>query len=178
MTPMRESPKWKGVEPHVQEALVLQRAADGGHHFVAVDWLGEVVVGAFPEAVHGDLRLVGGGNHDAFRVRAGVLDVLQELQPVHPGHVDVQEGDVEPAPVCHGGRGVPGVDLQAEVLEARPNQHAARAVETVLFLVDDEYGTLQGKTPCPSGVMPGACRSASPRQTRVSPVIPRKSQTR
>ncbi|OPY06137.1 MAG: hypothetical protein A4E67_01603 [Syntrophaceae bacterium PtaB.Bin038] len=154
----------------LQEAAPLHRAPDLRDQLVARDGLGEVVVGALLQALHGGSGVVDGGHHDALRVGAGALDDLQELHPVDPGHGDVDERDGVTVALLHGGGRNAGIALGADIPDAGADQAPLYAVEKVHFVIDDENHFAHESTPFSSVAcsrLPGGFRSGSTTRKRV-----------
>jgi len=130
-----------------QEAAPFRRPPDLRDQFVARDGLGEVVVGALLEALHGGPGVVDGRHHDALRVGAGALDDLEKLHPVEPGHRDVDERDGVAVALLHGGCRDAGIALRADISDAGADQAPLDAVEEIHFVIDDENRFVHESTP-------------------------------
>ena len=81
-------------EPHL-EALFQEGLVDLVLDLLDLEGLGDVILGAAPDGIHG--RIDGGvaRDHDECRVGVRVPDFLQELQTVHLRHHEVRQDDVE-----------------------------------------------------------------------------------
>ena len=77
------------------EPALFQRVLHGEEHPVQVERLGYVVLGAVVDAGEGGIHVVHRRNHENGRVRRGLLDVLQQVDPRPPRHHDVQKRQVE-----------------------------------------------------------------------------------
>ncbi len=76
------------------QRAVLAGAFDQHRQLVRVEGLDQVVVGPGLHGAHGRVdRGVGGHDHDR-QVRVGGLQASLQVEPVHAGHLDVEEGDV------------------------------------------------------------------------------------
>ena len=78
----------------LSQAAILHRAKDEMAELIRIDGLGEIVKRPILECP--DRRLDGGegGDDDHGGLRGEAMDVLLELQAVHPAQLDVQQGDV------------------------------------------------------------------------------------
>src|SRR6187402_438431 len=74
---------------------MLHRAFDGYRHDVDVERLGDEVVGAGADRLHGGFHTTEGGDHDHRQLRVSLGRLLTQLQTAHVAHVDVGQHDVE-----------------------------------------------------------------------------------
>jgi hypothetical protein len=72
-----------------------QHGLHAGHELARLEGLGHVVVGAQLQPDHAVHHLAAGGEHDQGDV-AGAADGAAQLEAVHLGQHDVEDGGVEP----------------------------------------------------------------------------------
>jgi len=119
------------LEDVVHRAL-LRRQTELG----ARERLDEVLEGTVCQRVLDRLQRGVGGDHHDFDRRIGALDVAEELEPVHLGHLDVHDDDVglEPPEMVEGHAPVLGrLDLVVGL-----EQHAQRLARTELVVHDED----------------------------------------
>ena len=80
----------------ITQALLVDRGGDAHAEQRGVEGLGQIILGACLDAAHRRFDLLRAGNHDhRQRERGLLLDRLQQLQPVHLGHLDIEQHEIE-----------------------------------------------------------------------------------
>jgi len=105
---------------------------------VAVDRLLDVVVRTPAQRLYGEVVLAVAGDEQSRRLRAELLDLVQEREPVHPGHLDVGDDRVvvlDRDPPERIRRRVAGLDVQ--IRHPQP-QRLGQRVEKRGIVVDDQ----------------------------------------
>ena len=85
------------AQPHhfAPRALVLQGVGHQVRQLVGIHRLGDVVVGAALERLHGGFHRGVAGHDDDGQVRIGLLQARLQLHAVHARHFDIEQRDVE-----------------------------------------------------------------------------------
>ena len=132
------------VQPPPQEAdlllelLLLEHVLERQLQLLLLEGLGEVVGGPPADRVHHGLDLRHRGLHDDRQGRLGALDVVEDLEPAHPGHQEVQEDYGRRIGASQMGDGLlPGfraVDLVAQGRE----EHREVSARVVIIVHDED----------------------------------------
>ena len=127
------------------EPPLLQGLAHHQLQLVDLEGLDQVVVGAFLQGL--DRGLGGGeGGDDHHRHRlAELLEAPQHLEPVHAGHLEVDEGEVG-GRLGHGLERL-GAGRRGDHLEAVPAERDRQELAEALVVVDDEDALDHGSRP-------------------------------
>src|SRR4051794_12025444 len=72
----------------------LNGPAERGHEVLTVDRLSNEVAGPAPEGMNHQVGLAVSADHERWRVRATGSDLGQELEAVHPRHLDIGDDRV------------------------------------------------------------------------------------
>ena len=91
------------LEPLVlnDQVLFVERIPDGVEKPVEVGGLGDVVIGPEPHGLDRRFQLPVPGDHDERDLGLELLDLLQDLHPIHLGHLDVAENEIVIRPLYH-----------------------------------------------------------------------------
>ncbi len=83
-----------GVSPQLRtHADTIVGPLEGNLQDIVVDGLGDEIGGLQLQALDSQIHVSVAGEHDHFRVRAFGLDLLEQVDAVHDGHLDVGEND-------------------------------------------------------------------------------------
>ncbi len=139
-----------------REPAPLDRAGERGSEVVAVDRLLDVVVRAPAQSLDGEVVLAVTGDQDRRRVRPHALDLVQQREPVHPGHLDVGDDRVV---VLVGDlpERVPGrvAGLDCELGQAQAERLGQRLQQSRVVVDDQDPGLVTPRPPR----LPAAARS-------------------
>ena len=83
-----------GIGPQLRaHADAIVGPLQGNLQDIVVDGFGDEIGGFQLQALDGQIHVSVAGEHDHFRVRAFRLDLLEQVDAVHEGHLDVGEND-------------------------------------------------------------------------------------
>ena len=77
------------------QAAILQGTADRGQQLLSLEGLEQVVIRPIAQGLQSHLNVVDRGDHDDRHVRVTFLGTLQEGNPIHFGHHQVGEDQIE-----------------------------------------------------------------------------------
>ncbi len=155
--------------------LDAEQGADPGQERLLVERLREEVVGAGLDRPHANLRVVRGQHHDRQERRSLVLaQPPAHLEPVHAGHLDVEQDEVGLArlhPLQRLRAGGGGYDVEAVRRQDRLEQ--ARVLRHVVDGEDRGLRVRNHRFQCQSSTFQKGCgvpKSGSPRDLQASPL--------
>jgi hypothetical protein len=125
-----------------QEVAPLQGPLGGEEDLVEVDRLQDEVAGPLLEALHRDRDVAGAGQHDDRGVGVPGAQVTEELEPAHPRHLQIGDGERCPLAVVHRHRFFPVAGDAAFV--AGGAERGAERQADVGFIVHDEDAPAAG----------------------------------
>jgi hypothetical protein len=105
---------------------------------IQIYWFRDVIPGPTPDGLDGGFRGVLSRDENYFRFRSGLDDTIQNFQPVHPWHHEIQQHNLR-TPVEHrfqSGFGIGlGQNFHGEALQSGHDE-----IKTSLVVVNRNYG--------------------------------------
>jgi hypothetical protein len=161
----------------LRQLAPLDRPAQRGGEVLAIDRLLDVVVRAAAERLDGEVVLAVTGDQQGGGLRPQGLDLVQQGETVHAGHLDVGDDGVEVLvsnPRERGGRGIARLDVQ--LAHPQPKRLGQR-LEQGRVVVDDQDSRVQGRASSASVGGSVIVNSAPPSRPWPSSIVPPCSVT-
>src|SRR3954471_8940854 len=118
----------------------LEQIVDAEENFGGIEGLADEILGAQGKRLSLDLGAVVGGDHQHGQVVGPTVqhDLLENLKPVLPAHVEIEQDEIRPGLEKKLQRFV-GVGGRSDALVPCLRENSGEQTDVLILIVDDEY---------------------------------------